>query len=439
MTESIEDRLTRGLQQYAASRTFAMAPWSELGVERDPQPGQRRVSTRFLAAVAAVVLIAATAAAVVLTRSDRGSVGVEAGGSSGRRSQTTPLTDIPADGTCHLASRERETVLQWGNSTDQRLAVTTSPTNYDLDLFTDGQNAHGTVLDPRYWTEFVGGTKVSWVELLATPDAVVLYGAAPTGTTRINLEPAAQAAGSIIRDTKPVIVDERCGFTVFAVAFSPSAALESATAVNDAGTVLATATLNSGVSPSGPYGGAVLPVSLSPGASMLRTPASQPVTAAPKATDAKPPALGTKVVVAEGPSGSGTWTVSAYRSATGLCVELRLGTSTSGNCGTHSPQSLNVGLSGFMDDDWAFGSAPPGTALVRVEYSDGTSVEMIPTTSNAEFGMSFFAAEVDRDRVIVRAAALDGNGTVIAEQSIPALPIRPSTTDRAGLERTPTS
>jgi hypothetical protein len=159
-------------------------------------------------------------------------------------------------------------------------------------------------------------------------------------------------------------------------------------------------------------------------------PASQPTDSLDGTDDSEPrlppEPLGPKVVVVEGASGSGTWTFSVYQSTIGFCSELQHGSGTGVGCGALDPQADNAG---FFDAGDGFrvvyGTAPQRAVRVRVEYQDGTTLEL-PAVPNAQFGVSFFAGEVDRDRVVVRVVALDERGTAITEQSIPPMPTRPS-------------
>jgi hypothetical protein len=80
--------------------------------------------------------------------------------------------------------------------------------------------------------------------------------------------------------------------------------------------------------------------------------------------------------------------------------------------------AITLGLSsGSTGEGALYGTAPKRATSVRVEYADGTTLNL-PTKTKADFGVSFFATRRGEDRVVSRVVALNDRGRRVAELSV---------------------
>ena len=130
-----------------------------------------------------------------------------------------------------------------------------------------------------------------------------------------------------------------------------------------------------------------------------------------------PEKTGPTILVSKGSNEAGSWTLSAYRATTGVCLEVS--TDASGGAGlcTVEGRRITLGLSGGTGGSALFGTAPKRATSVRVEYADGTTVTL-PARSKADFDMSFFATRRADERAVARVIAFNERGKQVAEFSV---------------------
>lgn len=143
-------------------------------------------------------------------------------------------------------------------------------------------------------------------------------------------------------------------------------------------------------------------------------------------SDGMPEPTGAVVTVVQGSDAAGSWSMSAYRAATGLCLRFQPDERIrSGSCIVESA-TLSGAVSGGSGGSWVYGIAPKQATQVQIEYTDGRTID-IATTVSAAFDVSFFAAR-GLDGGVIRIVASDERGTALAEQSIPPIPTTPTLT-----------
>ena len=115
-------------------------------------------------------------------------------------------------------------------------------------------------------------------------------------------------------------------------------------------------------------------------------------------------------VAAEGRVNEIPWRFVVYRTNQGTCTEVLLSGGGSATCG--EPEAFKASLLHAVGGQILHGSAPAGTATVRVEYPDGEQV--IPARSLRGYtGRSYFAATVPREVSTARVVALDRDNNEI--------------------------
>jgi hypothetical protein len=125
-----------------------------------------------------------------------------------------------------------------------------------------------------------------------------------------------------------------------------------------------------------------------------------------------------KVVVAEGERNGVGWQLLAYESEAGLCVGLRAGPGESGACGSGVPPlPISVGWgqqAGFAAI--AKGFVRKDVTLVRLELSNGDTIETTPIGAEAGFEANFFVASLPEDSGLVRGIAIAADGRELGRQ-----------------------
>lgn len=111
----------------------------------------------------------------------------------------------------------------------------------------------------------------------------------------------------------------------------------------------------------------------------------------------EPIPTGPIVEIASGEAGSNRWTVVAYESDVGLCVDLELSgqiSQSGGGCGFEvGPTQASYVIDEFklIDTCFIYGPVDHNVDLVRVSFDNATAID-IPTTATAAFaGVRFFA------------------------------------------------
>jgi len=136
-----------------------------------------------------------------------------------------------------------------------------------------------------------------------------------------------------------------------------------------------------------------------------------------------PPALGPVVEIAHGGSGASAWTLRAWRSARGLCVQLN----NVRGCGDYVPSgrgAMSIGGGGSDGHSWLDGEVAPRVASVRVEFADGTSVVLTPIAPPAGSGISsrFVAMALPSGARPTAYIALDAAGAVLERIGVQSPP-----------------
>ncbi|MGI8795626.1 MAG: TolB family protein [Acidimicrobiia bacterium] len=128
-----------------------------------------------------------------------------------------------------------------------------------------------------------------------------------------------------------------------------------------------------------------------------------------------------KVVVAEGERNGVGWQLLAYDSEAGLCVGLRAGPGESGACGSGVPPlPISVGWgqqAGFAA--FAQGFVRKDVTLVRLELSNGDTIETTPVGAEAGFEANFFVASLPEDIDLLRGIAIAADGRELGRQETP--------------------
>ena len=129
------------------------------------------------------------------------------------------------------------------------------------------------------------------------------------------------------------------------------------------------------------------------------------------------------VEIAHGGSGASAWTLRAWQSATGLCVQLNNGT----GCGDYVSSgrgSMSIGVSGSDSSSWLDGEVAPRVASVRVEFADGTSVVLMPIAPPAGSRLTsrFVAMAVPTGARPTAYIALDPAGGVLQRIDVQSPP-----------------
>jgi hypothetical protein len=136
-----------------------------------------------------------------------------------------------------------------------------------------------------------------------------------------------------------------------------------------------------------------------------------------------------KVVVAEGERNGVAWQLLAYDSQAGLCVGLRAGPGEGAGCGSGVPPlPISVG----WGQQAGFGAIAQGivrkdVSLVRLELSNGATIETTPVGADAGFEANFFVASLPEDIDLVRGIAIAADGRELGRQETPRVPERRDT------------
>ncbi|MDP9402425.1 MAG: hypothetical protein M3P85_03660 [Actinomycetota bacterium] len=126
--------------------------------------------------------------------------------------------------------------------------------------------------------------------------------------------------------------------------------------------------------------------------------------------------LGPKTVVAQGEVEGIGWQLLAYRSDSGLCVDLRFGRGAAGGCGhgVGAGRAVSLGVSSYLGFRFAHGVARSDVAAVRVELSNGDTLN-IATTTAPGFDVAFIATPLPRDATVASIVARDDRGRELQE------------------------
>jgi hypothetical protein len=104
---------------------------------------------------------------------------------------------------------------------------------------------------------------------------------------------------------------------------------------------------------------------------------------------------GPEVVVAQGNVSGKSWTVIAYESNAGLCVEVELGAGRGGGCGFDVPEKddlgLNVGSQAGLDKTIVHGVVSKRVAALVVRLDGGEESELEIIKGPSGFDVNFFA------------------------------------------------
>jgi hypothetical protein len=119
-----------------------------------------------------------------------------------------------------------------------------------------------------------------------------------------------------------------------------------------------------------------------------------------------------KVVVAEGEHNGVGWELLAFDSEAGLCLHLRVGPSEGGSCGSGVPPlPIDVGGGhqvGF--GAWSQGFLRKDVTLVRLELSNGDTIEVTAVGADAGFEANFFVAILPEHVGVIRGIAIAADG-----------------------------
>jgi|SRR5215211_3620422 len=129
-----------------------------------------------------------------------------------------------------------------------------------------------------------------------------------------------------------------------------------------------------------------------------------------------------KVVVAEGEHNGLGWQLLAFHSTRGLCLHFRVNPNEGGGCGFGvPPRPISVGLArGAGFGAWSQGVVRKDVALVRLELSNGDTIEATPVGAEAGFEANFFIAIVPEDVDALRGIALADDGRELGRHEVSA-------------------
>jgi hypothetical protein len=138
--------------------------------------------------------------------------------------------------------------------------------------------------------------------------------------------------------------------------------------------------------------------------------------------DREPKAIGPAVVLQKGSTGGIDWTITAYDSDRGRCVDLTTSGAVSGSggaCGTGVPDEVAVSTvtDNFVaaDRTFIYGEADEGVELVVLTLTDGNTIQVGESSfiDPAEFDTRFFVLPLSGVPEIETGVALNTDGVVL--------------------------
>lgn len=143
-----------------------------------------------------------------------------------------------------------------------------------------------------------------------------------------------------------------------------------------------------------------------------------------------PQAIGPVVEIAHGDSGTSAWTLKAFRSARGTCVQIANGTGC-GDAVDSGAVPMSIGGSGSNDTRWVSGQVAADVATVRILLDSGASLDLTPVAAPAGSGLGplFVGGVLPAGTEPTAYLALGANGTVLLRlDNGPAAPASPTST-----------
>ena len=134
-----------------------------------------------------------------------------------------------------------------------------------------------------------------------------------------------------------------------------------------------------------------------------------------------PPATGPVETVAESEFEGRAWQLTAYESREGVCVDLHLGSGSSGGCGDgRSKALLAVNGFGFGADlpDYLQVDGVVSSRVASLEMKSGGEVENVDLHPSERFNEVFFVVFIPRD-VGGELIARDANGEILDRHEVP--------------------
>jgi hypothetical protein len=129
-------------------------------------------------------------------------------------------------------------------------------------------------------------------------------------------------------------------------------------------------------------------------AGALRSPSTTPPAGPGESPTPQDQETGPESVVGQGTVSGQTWTLVAYESGSGLCVDLQLGSGSGGGCGFDVPEKHDLGLSvgsqAGLSRTIIHGVVSKRVAKLVVKLDGGEQME-VPIIQDPRFDVNFFA------------------------------------------------
>lgn len=135
------------------------------------------------------------------------------------------------------------------------------------------------------------------------------------------------------------------------------------------------------------------------------------------------------VYLASGEAGGEKWSISAYESDKGRCLDLRIGSqSAGGTCGSGVPESSAIGISQSSGDrsSFVYGETSKRISVLRFALRAGGSISVRPTSpepalvqrSGLRGDFKFYVARLPTSARLTEVTGEDASGNIVARRPV---------------------
>jgi hypothetical protein len=144
----------------------------------------------------------------------------------------------------------------------------------------------------------------------------------------------------------------------------------------------------------------------------------------------EPQPLRGPAVVTSGTSSGARWTLTAYTTRRGICVDLETPKGGGGSCGGYAGTAIGPSATGFSNEipsvRFAYGAVAERVAAVKLLLADRTvvAVEPLPAPAELDVPLRFYIVELRADAVVRAIVAEDASGVVLETRHVRPEPRR---------------